>query len=145
MPLVMEHLRLATAIATAGFLFTSRPWLQFLNRQSPEAGLFIKNAVMFLTVFSLHYVDGLVGPPHRQALGILLVYTAFNIIFNYQSRWISEANADNVEKQTPDGATYERARRFLSPEASRLVTFVLVPFIFIIIGSSVVSKRVELD
>lgn len=145
MPLIMEHLKLASAIAAVGFVFTSRPWLQFLNRQSPETGLLIKNIVIFSTVFGLHYVDCLVGTPHRQALGFLLVYTAFNMIFNYQSRWISEAGAENVEKQTPDGSTYERARRFLSPEASRLVTFVLVPFLFILIGSKIFSKRIELD
>jgi hypothetical protein len=140
----MEHLRLASAIAAAGFIFTSRPWLQFLNRQSPEGGLLIKNIVIFLTVFSLHYVDGLVGPPHRQALGLLLVYTAFSMIFDYQSRWISEAGAENVGKQTSDGATYERARMFFSPDVSRLVTFVLVPFLFILVGSRL-AKRVKLD
>jgi hypothetical protein len=141
----MEHLRLASAIAVAGFIFTSRPWLQFLNRQSPEGGLLIKNIVIFLTVLSLHYVDGLVGPPRRQALGLLLVYTAFSMIFDYQSRWISEAGAENVEKQTSDGAMYERARKFFSPDASRLVTFVLVPFLFILFGRMLVVKRVELD
>mgnify|MGYP003353014624 CR=1 FL=1 len=140
----MEHLRLASAIAAAGFIFTSRPWLQFLNRQSPEGGLLIKNIVIFLTVFSLHYVDGLVGPPHRQALGILLVYTAFSMIFDYQSRWISEAGAENVGKQTSDGATYERARMFFSPDVSRLIVFVLIPFIFILVGSRL-AKRVKLD
>jgi len=140
----MEHLRLASAIAAAGFIFTSRPWLQFLNRQSPEGGLLIKNIVIFLTVFSLHYVDGLVGPPHRQALGILLVYTAFSMIFDYQSRWISEAGAENVGKQTSDGATYERARMLFSPDVSRLIVFVLIPFIFILVGSRL-AKRVKLD
>ena len=140
----MEHLRLASAIATAGFIFTSRPWLRTMDRLSPEAGLLVKNIVIFLTVFSLHYVDGLVGPPHRQALGILLVYSAFNIIFNYQSQWISDAGAENVEKQTPDGALYHRARGFFSPDVSRLIVFVLVPFIFILIGSRL-AKRVKLD
>lgn len=141
----MEHLKLASAIAAVGFVFTSRPWLQFLNRQSPETGLLIKNIVIFSTILGLHYVDGMVDAPRRHALGLLLVYIAFNIIFNYQSRWISEADAENVDKQSPDGATYERARRFLSPEASRLVTFVLIPFLFILIGSKIFSKRIELD
>jgi hypothetical protein len=140
-----EHLRLAAAIAAAGFIFTSRPWLRFINRLSPEAGLLVKNVIIFSTVLGLHYVDGLVGTPHRQALGILLVYTAVSMIFNYQSRWINEAGAENVEKQTPDGAMYERARSLFSPEVSRLVTFVLVPFILILVGSKFVSKRVELD
>lgn len=141
----MDHIRLASAIATIGFVFTSRPWLGLINRMSPEVGLMVKNIVIFLTVMSLHYVDGLVGPPHRQAFGFLMIYSAFNIIFDYQSGWISEAGAENVEKQTPDGAIYERMRRIFTPDVSRLMTFVLVPFMFIIIGSMFISKRVELD
>jgi len=140
-----EHIRLAAVIAAVGFIFTSRSWLQLMNRLSPEAGLLVKNVIIFSIVFGLHYVDGLIEIPHRQALGILLVYTAVSMIFNYQSRWIIEAGAGNVENQTPDGATYERARSLFSPDVSRLVTFVLVPFILILIGSRFVSKRVKLD
>jgi hypothetical protein len=140
-----EHLRLAGAIAATGFVFTSKPWLRFLDRLSPEVGLILKNIIIFLVIFGLHYVDGLIGPPHRQALGFLLMYSAFNIIFNYQSHWITDVGAENVEHQTPDGALYERARSLFSPDISRLVVFVLIPFIFILTGSTLIPKRVKLD
>ena len=141
----MEHLRLASAIAAVGFIFTSRPWLGIINRMSPEAGLLVKNVIIFLTILGLHYIDGIVGPPHRQALGILLVYSAFSVIFNYQSEWISESGAENIGEQTTDGALYHRARMLFSPDVSRLIVFVLIPFIFILVGSRLVSKRVKLD
>lgn len=141
----MEHLRLASAIAAVGFIFTSRPWLGIMNRMSPEAGLLVKNVIIFLTILGLHYIDGIVGPPHRQALGILLVYSAFSVIFNYQSEWISESGAENIGEQTTDGALYHRARMLFSPDVSRLIVFVLIPFIFILVGSRLVSKRVKLD
>lgn len=140
----MEHLRLASAIAAVGFIFTSRPWLGIMNRMSPEAGLLVKNVIIFLTILGLHYIDGIVGPPHRQALGILLVYSAFSVIFNYQSEWISESGAKNIEEQTTDGALYHRARMLFSPDVSRLIVFVLIPFIFILVGSRL-AKRVKLD
>ena len=140
----MEHLRLASAIAAVGFIFTSRPWLGIMNRMSPEAGLLVKNVIIFLTILGLHYIDGIVGPPHRQALGILLVYSAFSVIFNYQSEWISESGAENIEEQTTDGALYHRARMFFSPDVSRLIVFVLIPFLFILVGSRL-AKRVKLD
>ena len=133
-----QSLRLASAIAAAGFIFTSRPWLRWLNTLSPEVGLLVKNVIIFLIVYGLHvFVDGGVRPPHVQALGLLLVYTGFMIVFNYQSRWIEEAGTPEVEKQTPDGATYERARTTLgmSPDAARLFTFVFVPFVFVLVGS----------
>ncbi len=141
----MEHLRLAGAMAAIGFVFTSKPWLQILNNLSPEVGLIVKNVIVFFVILSLHYIDGMIGPPHRQALGFLFVYTAFNVIFNYQSQWITDAKAVNVENQTPDGALYKRARSVFTPEMSRLVVFVLIPFIFILVGSTLITKRVKLD
>lgn len=140
----MEHLRLASAIAAVGFIFTSRPWLGIMDRLSPEAGLLVKNVIIFLTILGLHYIDGLVGPPRRQALGFLLVYSAFSVIFNYQSEWIKDAGAENIGEQTTDGALYHRARGFFSPDVSRLIVFVLVPFLFILVGSRL-AKRVKLD
>ena len=115
-----------------------------MNRMSPEAGLLVKNVIIFLTILGLHYIDGIVGPPHRQALGILLVYSAFSVIFNYQSEWISESGAENIGEQTTDGALYHRARMLFSPDVSRLIVFVLIPFLFILVGSRL-AKRVKLD
>ena len=142
-----QPLRLAAAIATAGFIFTSRPWLRWLNTLSPEAGLLVKNVVIFLTVFILHYVDGLVGPPHRQALGILMVYMGFTLVFNYQSRWIEDSGAVEVEKQTPDGALYERARTTLgvSPDAARILTFVVAPFVLVLVGAKLKRGTIRID
>lgn len=143
-----QPLRLAAAIATAGFIFTSRPWLRWLNTLSPEVGLLVKNIIIFLIVYGLHvFVDGGVRPPHVQALGLLLVYTGFMTVFNYQSRWIEEASAPEVEKQTPDGAMYERARTTLglSPDTARIVTFVIVPFVIVLIGSHLNRSKIRID
>ena len=142
-----QTLRLATAVATAGFIFTSRPWLRWLNTLSPEMGLLVKNVIIFSIVYGLHVFVGGVGTPHVQALGILLVYTGFTLVFNYQSRWIEEAGASEVEKQTPDGAMYERARTTLgmSPDAARILAFVVAPFILVLIGSRMKRGTIRID
>jgi hypothetical protein len=143
-----QSLRLASAIAAAGFIFTSRPWLRWLNTLSPEVGLLVKNVIIFLIVYGLHvFVDGGVRPPHIQALGFLLVYTGFMIVFNYQSRWIEEASAPEVEKQTPDGAMYERARTTLglSPDAARILAFVVAPFVLVFVGSHLRRGTIRID
>jgi len=129
---------LASAIATVGFIFTSRPWLRWLNTLTPEVGLLVKNILIFSVMYGIHVFVGGVKKPHIQALGVLLIYISFTIVFNYQSRWIEEAGAPEVEKQTPDGATYERMRKTigLSPDAARIGTFVVVPFILVFIGST---------
>jgi len=143
-----QRVRLASAIAAAGFIFTSRPWLRWLNTLSPEMGLLVKNVIIFLIVYGLHvFVDGGVRPPHVQALGLLLIYTAFTLVFNYQSRWIEEAGTPEVEKQTADGAIYERARTTLgmSPDTARLVTFVAVPFVLVFVGTRLQRGAIKLE
>lgn len=145
----MTHLKLAGIIALAGLFFTSKPWLQFLNKMSPEAGLVVKNLTVFAVIYLLHFTDGAVSMPHRSALGIFLIYVAFMMIFNYQSDWIEESGSDNVGDQTADGAVYHRARTTLnlSPEVARLVTFALVPFILVFAGSKILRRgqKMRLD
>jgi len=140
------HVRLAGAVALAGLVFTSRTWLQWIGTLGPEVGLLVKNLIIFAVIYLLHFVDGLVGPPRRQALGFLLMYIAFDVIFNYQSDWIKEVRADNVERQTPDGAIYHRARGAgLGPDAARVVTFVVAPFILFMAGSFIVKRGQKLN
>ena len=144
----MSHVKLAGAIALAGLVFTSRAWLQWMHTLGPELGLFVKNLIIFIIILGLHAIDRSVNF-HRQAAGIFLVYLAFVMIFNYQSEWIKDARADNVEKQTIDGAVYNRAKHSLNldPEFARLVTFVIVPFLLVLFGSRLMrdGQLINLD
>jgi hypothetical protein len=140
------HVKLAGAVALAGLLFTSRTWIGWINTLGPEAGLIVKNLVIFIVIYVLNAVDGVVGPPRRQALGYLMMFMAFNIIFNYQSGWIEDLGAENVERQTPDGAIYHRVRGAgLGPDAARIVTFVLAPFLLFMAGSFVLKRGQKLN
>jgi len=144
----MMHLRLALAVAFVGFLFTSRQWLQVLQKLSPETGMIAKQVSILVAIFILAWADPTLRfKSHHQALGVLLVYVAFNIIFNYQSGWISDAGASNVERQTPDGAVYHRSRTNLNlnPEMARIVTFVLVPFAMVLGGSKLLRNGQNLS
>ena len=99
-----------------------------------------------MSIFVLSRIDPRIKFVHHgQAVGVLLLYVAFVMIFNYQSDWIQDAKADNVSDQTIDGAIYNRSREILklSPEMSRLVTFVVIPFVLVLVGSRLVnSKRI---
>ena len=140
----MMHIRLAAVIALLGFVFTSRPWLQWLHTLGPEVGLFIKHIMILLSIFVLSRVDSRIKFIHRgQAIGVLLMYISFVMIFNYQSDWIQDIKADNVGDQTIDGAVYHRSREILklSPEMSRMLTFVVIPFILVLVGSRLVNTK----
>jgi hypothetical protein len=144
----MIHLRLAGAIATLGLLFTSRPWLQWLHTLSPEAGLFIKHSVILLIIYILARIDPSIKFVHQsQALGALLVYVSFVMIFNYQSDWVQDAKSENVGDQTLDGVVYHRARNVLKlePEPARILTFVVVPFLLVLAGSRLVRNGQKLN
>lgn len=140
------HVKLAGAVALAGFIFTSRTWIGWINTLGPEAGLIVKNIIIFIVIYILNAVDDVIGPPRRQALGYLLMFMAFNIIFNYQSGWIEDLGAENVERQTPDGAIYHRVRETgLGPDAARMVTFVLAPFLLFMAGSFMLRNGQKLN
>ena len=130
------HIQLAAAIGLAGFVFTSRAWLRWLHNFNPETGLVLKNLIILLFILGLHVIDKKVGF-HSQALGLFLIYVAFTIVFDYQSEWIEDAEADNIERQTVDGVVYHRMKNTLglNPDAARLITFVIVPFLLVLFGS----------
>ena len=139
----MIHVKLAGALALVGLVFTSRPWLQFLHTFTPEVGLLIKNALILGVILLLDWIDPSIEFKHgAQALGVLFVYLAFTIIFNYQSDWIRESGSENVGDQTIDGAIYHRARVSigLQPDVARLLTFVVIPFVLALLGSKFIKN-----
>lgn len=144
----MIHLRLALAFAIAGFVFTSKQWLQLLHRLGPETGLAVKWVAILTTIFLLDWADPTLKLEHKtQALGIIMVLVAFNVIFNYQNEWIDESGSGNVQVQTPDGALYRRARTDLgfSPDIARILVFVLVPFALVFFGSKFIRNGSKLN
>ena len=144
----MIHLRLALAFAVAGFVFTSKLWLQWLHSLGPEQGLAVKWVAILTTIFLLDWADPTLKLEHKtQALGIVMVLAAFNMIFNYQNEWIDESGAGNVQVQTPDGALYRRARADLglAPDVARILVFVLIPFALVFFGSRLVRNGTKLN
>ena len=145
----MWHIKLAIVFGLLGFVFTSRPWLNWLHGQSPEIGFAIKSAVILAVILALRGIDGIIRINNRQTIGVVLVYTAFVMIFNYQSKWIKESGSANVELQTADGIVYHRSRKFLNldPEMARLITFVVVPALMVLVASIFIRRgqSVNLD
>lgn len=144
----MIHLKLALAFAAVGLVFTSRPWLRWLHSLSPEQGLAVKWMGILGAIFIIDTADPTLKLEHKtQALGVVMVLAAFNMIFNYQSEWIDESGSENVQVQTPDGALYRRARTDLglNPEMARLLVFVVIPFILVFFGSRLVRSGSKLN
>lgn len=137
----MTHWHLAFAMALIGYVFTSKAWLLKMKSLSPETGAVVKQLLVIATALALTKLDGRVTIGHGETLGVVLVYTAFVIIFNYQSAWLVDAGAPEVGEHSVDGAVYHRSREVLEPERARLFTFVLVPFVLVAIGTKVLHGR----
>jgi len=128
-----------------GFIFTHKLWLNWLASLPIETGLLVKQAIILAVIYNLHYIDPSVKPYRVYGIGVYLVYLAFQIIFNYQSKWVVESGSHRVEDQTPDGVLYHRVRAVADPETARLFTFVLVPFVLVIFGSKFVRNGQKLN
>ena len=145
---MVMHLRLALAFALVGFIFTSKVWLNLLHNLGPEQGLAVKWVAILGSILLIDMVDPTIKLEHKtQALGVVMVLASFNIIFNYQSEWIVESGAENIEIQSPDGALYHRARKNLglNPDVARILVFVLVPFALVLGGSKLVRNGTKLN
>jgi hypothetical protein len=144
----MIHLRLAAAFALVGFIFTSKLWLRWLHGLGPEHGFIVKWVAILGAILLLDWADPSLKLEHKtQALGVVMVLAAFNLIFNYQSEWIDESGSGNVQVQTPDGVLYHRARDNLGlkPEAARILVFVLTPFVLVFFGSKLVRNGSKIN
>lgn len=144
----MSHLKLVFAFLVIGYIFTHKLWLNWLARLSPEMGLVVKQVIIAALIYNLHHLDGSVRPAHVWTLGVYLIYLAFQIIFNYQSKWIRESGSDPVDEQTPDGVLYHNARHLTdNMELARILTFVVVPALLVFAGGHVLRRgqRANLD
>ena len=108
----------------------------------------VKWVAILGAILLLDWADPSLKLEHKtQALGVVMVLAAFNLIFNYQSEWIDESGSGNVQVQTPDGALYRRARTVLGlePDMARLFVFVLVPFVLVFFGSRLVRNGSKIN
>lgn len=151
------NLKLAIVFGVLGFIFSCRTWLSFLDTLSPLSGLCVYYVIVFATLMVLEaqglIVAGVKLSTSVQGIGFLLIYYAFFIIFNYQSCWINhvtgrecdEHNISNVYLQAEDGSIYFLLHKYIkNHEICRILTFVVAPFILVLMGTYLTSEKITL-
>ena len=153
----MREWILPIVFAVIGFMFSSYAWIHFLDNLNPLQGLIVYYIIIYITLMLLQYfgliIAGIKFSTSFQSFGLLLIYYAFFIIFNYQSCWINyatgrkceENDISNVYLQAEDGSIYYILNKFgIQPEHNRLITFVIMPFLLVFIGVRMSKGKVTL-
>jgi hypothetical protein len=159
----LETLYLPIIFACIGFLISSKSWLLFLDSLNPAQGLAVYYFIVFVTISVLQYFGLVIGgqkmQSFRQTIGEILIIFSFFILFNFESQYVqwvvdksknnnassASANCTTVYDQSEDGATYYIVNGITnSPEKSRYITFIAIPFILTLIGVMLVQEKIEI-
>lgn len=148
--LTRKEIGLAAMIAGMGFVFSARPWLLFLDRQTPIAGLLVYYGVVYVAFFLLSKV-GLAVFGHAikdpvQLLGLVLISFAFFITIDWESPYVQEVtghagDVSGIYFQAEDGAVWYAWQQagILDTGRLRFLTYVLTPFLAAIVGGLLVK------
>jgi hypothetical protein len=148
-----RELALAVALATMGFLFSTRQWLLFLDGINPFQGLIVYYIVLYTSLYMLSRLGltifGVKIDKPLQTLGLLLITFSFFLTVDWTSQYVGiitgKPNISNVFLQDEDGmAFWAWSQLFADVELCRILTFVVTPFFLTLLGGLLVSKRVKL-
>ncbi len=136
--------------AVLGWLFSTKTYITFLHTVNPVIGLFFYYSILYIIIYILH-VFGLHMPSthldtHLHTIGSLLILFAFFVVFGWESEYMCKSiNKDCGPKQSEDAAVfhiwYNITNNF---ESSRVLTYVLTPFMCVFIGVILIFKSSHL-
>jgi len=77
-----------------GFIFSSRPWILFLDSHSPPVGLGFYYMILFVAILFLQHIGLIVAKMPfdsiSHAIGTLLIIFSFFIVFDWESLYINQ-------------------------------------------------------
>jgi hypothetical protein len=154
---VLNSFQLALLFCILGGLFSSRKWILFLDTLSPRQGLVIYYTIIYTSVYLLSLTGLVIGHSkitnYTHTLGIVMILFSFFIIFNWESEYInlvtkSEFDTNkisNIYLQSEDGATFDFYYTLTkNQKLSRILTFIVTPFILTFSGSLLITEKIKL-
>ncbi len=148
-------LALPLVFALLGFLFSTRKWLLFMDSLNPFTGLIIYYTIVTITIIVLEYFGLVIGGTKfssiSHTIGTVLIIFSFFIIFNWESCYVNYVtkggcdNVSNVYLQSEDGALNFLFLKFFSQETSRILTYIVSPFVLTCLGMYLITDKVSLS
>jgi len=151
-----DEFKLAVVIAIMGFAFTTRPYILWLNSLSPFAGLLIYEIILYGALYTMSRMHLSLGhieiKDWSQTIGLWLIQYAFFVTINLTSQYVQwvidgSVTAPNIFLQSEDGAAFwlfQQILPFASMDALRILTYVITPFILVMIGGYLVRGKIHL-
>ncbi len=142
-----------------GFIFSSRKWILFLDKQSPAGNLVIYYTIIAIVLRILQnlglVLGGQIQSNWTQLLGELLIVFSFFVIVNWESCYITEVvtgeetscgkEVSNIYLGSEDGALYYLLSQITTNiSLKRWLTFIIIPFILTLIGSFLITEKVAM-
>jgi len=152
--LTRNEFLIAALFAIAGFIVTTKFVISFMNGLTALGGLL----AYYLLWFLLYWVIAKLGfkvfniqiKTFLQILGMLLITFSFFIIVNWENPYVQLMTKGNIDGastmfyQSEDGATFMFWNQMLglsNPLLLRILTFVVTPFIFTLIGALLIQQK----
>ncbi|OIP20532.1 hypothetical protein AUJ91_01110 [archaeon CG2_30_31_98] len=152
--LTWRELSLAVIIVVFGFLFSTKEFLLFLNTLNPIYGFMLYYFILFLVLFVFSKFGFVIMNVKIQnivqVIGSTMIAFAFFIVVGWESAYVqyitlgSYGEISNIFLQSEDGAVWYfwyNIIGIVNIELARLLTFVITPFVLVIVGGLLVTKR----
>lgn len=154
---ISDAVKLASTFGFLGFVFSSRWWIEKIDKLSSLNGLLIYYFIIYISIYVLGHFGLIIGHSkitnYTHTLGVVMILFAFFIIFDWESEYINivargEFDNSKVSKiylQSEDGATFDFFYRLTNNvELSRILTFVITPIFLTFIGSMLIERKIKL-
>jgi hypothetical protein len=152
-----NEILLGLAFAIVGFFASMRGTIFFLNGLDPIVGVIVYYAILYITMFILAHFGLVIWKFNIktpiQTLGLLLITFAFFLVVDWESCYVNTvihgscSMTSSLYFASEDGATYYFWDTFIgvkNPEISRYFTYVLTPFLLVMLGGAMVKGKIKL-
>ncbi len=150
-------LRMPLVFAIMGYLFSTRKFILFMDRLNPLNGLIVYYSILLSALLVLEYfgliIAGIEFNTTWHSIGSILIIFSFFITIEFESchaNMITKGHCDsnamsNIYIQSEDGAMYWIWSHFTKNfEALRWLTYVITPFVLSLIGSLMITQKVQI-
>lgn len=150
----VKELITAISLAILGFIFTTKPYINFINNMTPPTGYFFNLIMFYAFILILSYLGmtfiGFKIDRWDKVFGMFFITYAMLLITNFNSPYFNLSlgypieNISNIYFQSADGAVWFLWLKLWDNMVFlRMMTYVFTPFALVCIGGFLIKDEVQ--